>query len=499
MSNHARRIFRKGVIRLLITPFLFYQNPMQLIAKNRPVRQHRTASACTSPRTRPEDIAGCNHSTTIISFQKRPGKRAYFLYSKISCDVAIERNDKMSIQFKDYTSKKTRITTRRFYASVWDSTHNRLVVGPYREAKGPKLPEVDKLPKSLEKQLKLDEAALIDAINQGKVQKKRSGLKVGAVAELWLEASRPPVYADSTWHIYKEFYGRYIKDVFEDQPVNKVTAVHIQKYVNLIKDKYSPETVNKCITVLTGLFGFAVDPLKEINVNPVSGIKRMKVPKKTRAVWSEEDVQYFLSLPDARASHYYPMLCVSLTLGARPGEVCGLAADALKDNPPTLRFDQGLNRYGNRSAMKNDQSHQTIPIPPDLHQIIRRHILWRREQQLKNPEFGCHEYLFSSPSGNPVRPDQYSKAFLRLVRKHNTAAEGNKLMRPLPEITLYGLRHTFATNALAKGYDAALISSVMRNSVKTMLTFYAHPDQDQQRELITDMAADMGKKVSGIN
>ena len=72
----------------------------------------------------------------------------------------------MSVHFKDYTSKKTGITTRRFYVSVWDSGQNRLVVGPYREVKGPKLPEADKLPKSLEKQLKLDEAALIESISQ---------------------------------------------------------------------------------------------------------------------------------------------------------------------------------------------------------------------------------------------------------------------------------------------------------------------------------------------
>lgn len=404
----------------------------------------------------------------------------------------------MSIQFKDYTSKRTGATVRRFYVSVWDASQRRLIVGPYREARGPKLPEVDKLPKALEKQLKLDEAALIEAIRQGKAVKKRAGIRVGAVAELWLEASRPPVYADSTWHIYREFYDRYIRDVFQDQPVNKVTAVHVQRYVNLIKDKYSPETVNKCITVLAGLFGFAVDPLGEITVNPVNGIKRMRVPKKARSVWTEEDVRYFLALPCVRASHYYPMLCVSLMLGARPGEVCGLAEDALQNDPPALRFEQGLNRYGNRSGMKNDQSHQTIPIPPELRQIIRRHILWRREQQLKIPDFAKHRYLFSAPSGKPVLPDQYSKAFLRLIRKHNAATEEDKLLRPLPEITLYGLRHTFATNALAKGYDAALVSSVMRNSVKTLLTFYAHPDQEQQRELIADMASDVNEKVSGI-
>lgn len=432
-------------------------------------------------------------SIFIIPFQKRPGKGRIFA-PKIRCDVATERNG-MSIQYKDYTSKKTGATVRRFYVTVWDATNKRAVYGPNHEVRGPKLPAVDKLPKALEKELKLEEAALIEAVSKGTVEKKKRGMKVDAVAKMWLEASKPPVYADSTWHIYTEFYDRYIKEVFCDQPVNKVTAVHIQKYVNLIKNKYSAETVNKCITVLTGVFSFAVDPLREITVNPVAGIKRMKVTKKTRTVWSEADVKYFLSLTDIRESHYYPLLCVSLTLGARPGEVCGLEADALQDEPPALRFDQGLNRYGNKSEMKTDDSHQTIPIPADLHRIIRRHVRWKKEMQMQDHDFARNDYLFVGPCGEPIKPDRYSKAFLKLLRKHNANAENDKKLRALPEITLYGCRHTFATNALAKGYDAALVSSVMRNSVKTLLTFYAHPDQEKQREMINDMAADMEKKV----
>ncbi len=60
--------------------------------------------------------------------------------------------------------------------------------------------------------------------------------------------------------------------------------------------------------------------------------------------------------------------------------------------------------------------------------------------------------------------------------------------RRLPELDLYGCRHSFATNALAEGYDPALISSIMGNSVKTLLTFYAHPDSKQQISLITNFA-----------
>lgn len=396
----------------------------------------------------------------------------------------------MSIQFKDYTSKKTGITTRKFYAAVWDSSQEKLVTGPYRNIEGPKLPELDRLPKAIEK------AAIIEAIASGGVQKRKAGQTISSIASLWLEASKPPVYADATWRIYKEFYDRYIADVFGDRPVNKVSAVLIQRYVNLIKEKYSPETVNKCITILTNIFSFAIDPLKEITANPVAGIKRMKVPKLKREVWNDEIIQYFLNLPRVKNSPYYPMLCISLILGSRPGEVCGLKDNALRDSPFSLVFDEGLNKYGQNTALKTDGSHREIPIPEALYQAIRRHVLWKQLQRLHNRDFAQNRYLFVGPSGNPIKPDQYSRAFRKLVQGHNKQMDEYETIhrrlpenqRRLPELDLYGCRHSFATNALAGGYDPALISSIMGNSVKTLLTFYAHPDSRQQISLITNFA-----------
>lgn len=396
----------------------------------------------------------------------------------------------MSIQFKDYTSKKTGITTRKFYAAVWDSSQEKLVTGPYRNIEGPKLPELDRLPKAIEK------AAIIEAIASGGVQKRKAGQTISSIASLWLEASKPPVYADATWRIYKEFYDRYIADVFGDRPVNKVSAVLIQRYVNLIKEKYSPETVNKCITILTNIFSFAIDPLKEITANPVAGIKRMKVPKRKREVWNDEIIQYFLNLPRVKNSPYYPMLCISLILGSRPGEVCGLKDNALRDSPFSLVFDEGLNKYGQNTALKTDGSHREIPIPEALYQAIWRHVLWKQLQRLHNRDFAQNRYLFVGPSGNPIKPDQYSRAFRKLVQGHNKQMDEYETIhrrlpenqRRLPELDLYGCRHSFATNALAGGYDPALISSIMGNSVKTLLTFYAHPDSRQQISLITNFA-----------
>lgn len=386
----------------------------------------------------------------------------------------------MSVQTSQYTSKKTGKTTIRYFASVWDAEEGKSIVGPKRGKK---------------KEAQADEVDIRRQLEAGKKpMKKTKGETIDCIAMKWLDASRPPVFADSTWRIYSEYYGRYIKNTFGDVPVNKVTALNVQSYVNIIKDKLGAETVNKCITILKDIFDFAIDPLKQIVNNPVIGIKRMKVGKKQVTTWKDDEIQYFLSLPDVKDSHYYPLFCISLILGARPGEICGLKNEYLHDSPMFLRLDSGLNRYGVSTTMKNDGSHRDIPIPESLYQVIRAHVDWKQNYQKDHPGFADHEYLFVNLAGTPIKPDKYSKAFKRLLTAHNTQMHnyinrhgclpsGGRLLR---DISLYDCRHCFATNALDKKYDVALISSIMGNTPKTLLSRYAHPDHEQQLTLISE-------------
>ena len=63
------------------------------------------------------------------------------------------------------------------------------------------------------------------------------------------------------------------------------------------------------------------------------------------------------------------MLCISLILGSRPGEICGLKDNALRDSPFSLVFDEGLNKYGQDTTLKTDGSHRELPIPEALYRL----------------------------------------------------------------------------------------------------------------------------------
>jgi integrase len=345
-----------------------------------------------------------------------------------------------------------------------------------------------------EKLARQDETDIQRAIEAGraKATPKLRKMKIDSIYEEWHKATTPPIYANNTWQVYARFYKDYIKDVFGSRSVSEVTALHVQKYVNLMSEKYSPETVNKCLNILVDLFAFSVDVLKCISINPAAGIKRCKVPKKKKVTWSDAQIKYFLSLPEVQQSHYYPMLCLSVATGCRPGEVCGLTESCLSEDPYAIDFDRGYDNYEYETDMKTSGSHRTTPIPQYLYKLIHRRLIWKKQLHLAHPEWGDNDFLFVSQNGKPIKPHQYATGFRRLLTAHNDKMNAYKLqnaqlppgMQELPRISLYGFRTSFATNNMRKTPNAALISSIMGNSPKTLIQFYTQSDTEMQAQMI---------------
>ena len=387
----------------------------------------------------------------------------------------------MSIEKRTYTSSKTGKIHTSYRACVWSPAEGRKIHGRFHKT---------------EKAARQDETDIQRAIDSGTVKpSKTKKITVSEVFKEWSASTKPPVLANSTWHIYSRFYNDYISDVFGARAVCEVQTIHVQKYVNLMAEKYSPETVNKCVSILSDIFSFAVNVLHCIDRNPAQGIRRCKVPTKSKVVWSDEQIVYFLSLPEVMDSHYYPMLCLSAALGPRPGEVCGLKETSLLTDPCyMIDFNRGYDNHECATDLKTRGSYRTPPIPQYLYRIIHKRLLWKKELRLEFPDWGANNYLFVSPIGVPIKPKQYARAFKRLLLKHNETMENylasHGELPPdgqiLPYLTLYGFRTSFATNAMRKHPNAALVSSIMGNSVKTLLQFYTQSDTDMQSQLIND-------------
>ena len=175
-------------------------------------------------------------------------------------------------------------------------------------------------------------------------------------------------------------------------------------------------------------------------------------------------------------SLFYAHFALICATGMRPGECCGLMEEDLSPSG-SITLRQGRNVHGNVTEMKTERSHRTLRLSPSMAALLFEYIRKKREVMCTCPE------LFVATDFSPLRPDVLSRKIRDLQRRYNKERE-----EQLPEIRLYDIRHSFATNLLVSGAKSKLISEVMGNSVNTMEHHYVHLRETMHEEMLGDYA-----------
>ena len=221
-----------------------------------------------------------------------------------------------------------------------------------------------------------------------------------------------------------------------------------------------------------------------LTANPVAGAD----PPKTSAehherlpVWSAEQLAAFLaSVADDRLFALWRMLAMT---GMRRGEALGLAwedVDMEAGSATIRRAWIPVNGVAQFSEPKSRRSRRTIALDPVTVEALRMHAARQADEQSSWQEGAAEAGLvFTRPNGRPLVPWAVSKAF----RDHGRA-------EILPPIPLHGLRHTYATLALASGVNPRIVSGRLGHAtVALTLDVYSHVLPQADREAAERIAA----------
>lgn len=361
----------------------------------------------------------------------------------------------MSIQKKKYFSKKLNKTTFKYYAVVYDKTSNQTIWSESFD--------------SME-EAKICEGELLKKILEGQKLVRNTKAKFDDITQKWLEECKEG-YANSTYQAYAWYCKKYLMPVFSGKSLSKISSTVIQRFIDKFSARYSAETTNKCINILSDIFKYAIK-FKIVFSNPVLEVERKTVKLKEIQTWREEHIKKFLAFDKVRESHYYELLVLSFSTGLRPSEVCGLADWMFKGN--TLYIERGYDQHNAVSNLKTLRSHRRLVLPDDLVEILTKRIK-RQEMESRKDGYVHNDFLFKQSTGKPVNPNNYSKCFKRLLRLYNVGHA-----EKLPDVTLYeATRHSFGTNmAVYHRQPTSVISSIMGNSERVLQTRYIHPDDE---------------------
>jgi integrase len=262
----------------------------------------------------------------------------------------------------------------------------------------------------------------------------------------------------NTHEVYGHYARAYIKPRLGHVRLQQLTATNLRAlYTELAAtggrrgQGLKPKTVKNVHTLIHRALEDAVDQgLVTRNVAALRAARPPKLERVERGVWSPEDLRSFLKAMEAdRLAALWLLLA---TTGLRRSEALGLPWQAIDLESGQLTIVQKLVTIAGKPTIrlgtKSPAGRRSIALDPATVATLKAH----RERQLKERHergeaWQNHGLVFTREDGTPLRPTQLTRMFGRLVREAG-----------LPNLTLHGLRHTYATASLQAGVPVKVVS-----------------------------------------
>ncbi len=218
----------------------------------------------------------------------------------------------------------------------------------------------------------------------------------------------------------------------------------------------------------------------------------LKFPKKKRTTktkipYLKEDRQsVWLDCFEQDGREFALLFSTLLQTGMRPEEGCGLkwkavsfendiitVENAYKD---IILYNDDMKVIGHEyrdDDLKTDESYRTIPIAPRLKAMLVD-IKNKKKQLCKElgKKWNESEYVFLNTTGTPYVPERLSNKMPKFIKKYG-----------LEHMTVYGLRHSFATLNSERGMDKEVLRELMGHAeFETTDFYYVHISEERKKK-----------------
>jgi integrase len=279
------------------------------------------------------------------------------------------------------------------------------------------------------------------------------------------------------------------------------TSMFSELYAQMREQDISPRGCQYLHAIVHKAFEDAIEA-GLLSTNPA---QRAKVPKQDHSKDDDDSVVQALDqqqtvafLRESKSEPRYSALFHVLALGGlRPCEAFALKWPDIDFEAGKVRVTQSLSRIGLDRKLhplgwiltkpKTKGSRRTVSLPPvAIGELKAWRTLHKRERFALGEEWQDFDFVFVNELGGPLDLTTVSKrAFNRVMKRAGLGeygpepvqkGKGPPKQRPFdPCITIYGLRHTFATSLLAGGVPLKIVSEALGHaSITLTANTYSH-------------------------
>lgn len=271
-----------------------------------------------------------------------------------------------------------------------------------------------------------------------------SKMTVAQWADSWLASARS--LAPGTLNTYRRDLDRYILPELGHLPLNKITADHIDAYLNAIKGDYAPSTVHRHYRTLHRMFAVAVKR-KRMPINICTAVDPPKVPRTEMRFLTAAQVE---ALADAMPDRYRAWVLVAGFGALRWGELQALHPNSVNGSQ-VIVFEQL-----HHTDVKTTSSKRQITLPASVAVELAAHIDTYATDKLVFPTGTGRPLSHPSFTGNVFKPALVRAGLDRDTRIHD-------------------LRHTAIALAISAGIHPKIIQQwAGHSSFSVTMDRYGH-------------------------
>lgn len=295
----------------------------------------------------------------------------------------------------------------------------------------------------------------------------KTGLTVNTLFSEWIQAISARV-KESTIANYQMKAEKHIFPAFGEKDCSEITVSMVQNFISeKLKKGLSPRYVSDIVVLLKSIFKYADRTYQIIN-----RIVHVVLPKKKKPDIQvlndseQKELQNYILTHQDRTSLG---IAVAMYTGIRIGELCALKwSDVdLEKRILTVRHTLQRIRKSHKTGKtqlvitepKSSASQRTIPIPDCLLPMLKK---------FKEKE---NTFVLTGKE-SPIEPRTMQYRFAAILKNGN-----------LPSVHFHSLRHMFASNCVALGFDVKTLSEILgHSSVELTLNRYVHSSLEQKRK-----------------